>query len=138
MFSIGSIFIPVTNLESSTEWFERNLDLKKISDWEDGAGFCLPSGSAQLSLVKVASAQATEFEIIRNNRNSYYNFFVNDIEAAHDKLISNGVKTSEIQDYDDMKFFDFFDLDNNPFSVVYEDINSPFHPDNIRKMQEKR
>ncbi|MEM5590734.1 hypothetical protein AAHH67_01435 [Niallia circulans] len=36
-----------------------------------------------------------------------------------------------------MKFFDFFDLDGNPFSVVNEVSNSPFHSDNVRKMQER-
>jgi len=36
-----------------------------------------------------------------------------------------------------MKFFDFFDLDGNPFSVVNEVAGSPFHSDNVREMQEK-
>ncbi|MFC4401620.1 VOC family protein [Gracilibacillus xinjiangensis] len=137
MFSIGGIFIPVTNLKKSIEWYEENLELQRISDWEDGIGFCLSSGSTQLALVKVESTQSTEFIIEGSKKNSYYNFFVDDIGIAHAKLSNKGVKTSEIKDYDGMKCFDFFDLDNNLFSVVSEDPDSPFHPDHIKKLQMK-
>ncbi|QTD42511.1 VOC family protein [Sporosarcina sp. Te-1] len=135
MFKIGGIFIPVTNVEKSAEWYEKNLGVKKIDSWEDGVGYYLPIGSTQLALVKVDSPQPTEFSIKGNQKNSYYNFVVDDIENALKHLKHNGVVTTEIEDIGGMKFFDFFDLDGNPFSVVNEVESSPFHSDNVKKMQ---
>lgn len=42
MFKIGSIFVPVTDIEKATAWYEKHLGVKKIERWEDGAGFYLP------------------------------------------------------------------------------------------------
>lgn len=137
MFKVGSIFIPVTDMKKSTDWYVKFLGVKIIDSWEDGAGFYLPAGTTQLALVKVESPQPTEFIIKGEQKNSYFNFIVDDIEAAHQQFRNNGIVTTEIDDFGGMKFFDFFDLDGNPFSVVNEVSNSPFHSDNIRKMQER-
>ncbi|MFB4169066.1 VOC family protein [Virgibacillus sp. JSM 102003] len=137
MFKIGSIFIPVTDIEKSAEWYRTNLGVKKIDSWEDGAGFYLPTGSTQLALIQVESHQPTEFIIKGNQKNSYYNFVVDNIETAYQHFKNNGVATSEIHDFGGMKFFDIFDLDGNPFSVVNEVDGSPYHSDNVRKMQER-
>ncbi|WP_223702198.1 VOC family protein [Sutcliffiella deserti] len=137
MFKVGSIFIPVTNIERSTDWYVKFLGVKKIDSWENGAGFYLPIGSTQLALVKVESPQSTEFVTKGNQKNSYYNFIVDDIETAHQHFKNNGIVTSEIDDFGGMKFFDFYDLDGNPFSVVNEVDGSPYHSDNVKKMQER-
>lgn len=137
MFTIGSIFIPVTDIQKSTVWYENNLGVKKIDHWEEGAGFYFPSGSTQLALVKVDTPQPTEFTVKGKKKNVYYNFVVEDIEAVHRQLKTNGVVTTGIEDFGGMKGFDFFDPDGNPFSVVSEETDSPFHTDRIRKLQEK-
>ncbi|KLV27677.1 glyoxalase [Niallia circulans] len=137
MFKVGSIFIPVTDMKKSTDWYVKFLGVKIIDSWEDGAGFYLPAGTTQLALVKVESPQPTEFIIKGEQKNSYFNFVVDDLEAAHQQFRNNGIVTTEIDDFGGMKFFDFFDLDGNPFSVVNEVSNSPFHSDNVRKMQER-
>ena len=137
MFKVGSIFIPVTDIKKSTDWYVKFLGVKIIDSWEDGAGFYLPAGTTQLALVKVESPQPTEFIIKGEQKNSYFNFVVDDIQAAHQQFRNNGIVTTEIDDFGGMKFFDFFDLDGNPFSVVNEVSNSPFHSDNVRKMQER-
>ncbi|MGN7477703.1 VOC family protein [Solibacillus silvestris] len=136
MFKIGSIFIPVTNIEESTKWYEKFLGVKVIERWEDGVGFYLPTGSTQLALVKVETTQPTEFTAKGNEKNSYYNFIVDDIETAHQHFKNNNIAITELDDFGGMKCFDFFDLDGNPFSVVNEVDGSPYHSDNIRKMQE--
>ncbi|MRX73428.1 VOC family protein [Bacillus lacus] len=137
MFKVGSIFIPVTDIEKSTEWYVKFLGAKVIDNWGDGIGFYLPSGSTQLALVKVESPQPTEFITKGDQKNGYFNFVVDDIEAAHQHFKSNAIVTSEIDDFGGMKFFDFFDLDGNPFSVVNEVDASPYHSDHVRKMQER-
>lgn len=137
MFKVGSIFIPVTDIEKSTDWYVKFLGVKIIDSWGEGAGFYLPTGTAQLALVKVESPQPTEFIIQGDRKNSYFNFVVDDIETAHQQFKQNGIVTTEIDDFGEMKFFDFFDLDGNPFSVVNEVDGSPYHSDNVRKMQER-
>lgn len=136
MFKIGSIFIPVTDLEQSVKWYEKNLGVKLIDRWEDGAGFFFPSGATQLALVQVDVQQQTEFVIKGDKKNSYYNFLVQDINKTHQHLKDNGVKVTSIADFGGMKYFDFFDLDGNSFSVVNETEDSPFHSENVKKMQQ--
>lgn len=136
MFKIGSIFIPVADIKKSTAWYEKNLGVKKIDSWEGGAGFYLPTGLTQLALVEVETSQPTEFLIKDNQKNSYYNFVVDDIETAFQHFKGNGVATSGIEDFGGLKCFDIFDLDGNAFSVVNEVVGSPFHSDHVEKMQE--
>ena len=138
MFKVGSVFIPVTNMEKSMKWYEKNLDVRKIDTWDGGAGFYFPNSDTQIGLVRVDSPQPTEFVISGKRKNVYFNFLVDNIEAVHEKLKSAGVITTPIEDFGGMKGFDFFDLDNNPFSVVNEQEDSPFHRNNIRKAQETK
>ena len=138
MFKVGSIFIPVTDIEKSTDWYVKFLGVKIIDSWGDGTGFYLPTGSTQLALIKVESPQPTEFIVKGDQKNSYFNFVVNDIETAYQQFKQNGIVTTEIDDFGGMKFFDFIDLDGNPFSVVNEVDGSPYHSDNVRKMQGMR
>lgn len=79
MFKVGSIFIPVTDIEKSTDWYVKFLGVKIIDSWGEGAGFYLPTGTAQLALVKVESPQPTEFIIQGDRKNSYFNFVVDDM-----------------------------------------------------------
>lgn len=137
MFRVGSIFIPVTDLDNASDWYEKNLGVKKIDSWEDGVGFYFSESSTQLALVKVETTQPSEFVIKGKRKNVYYNFVVQNIEEAYQYLTQNGVSTTEIEDFGGMKGFDFFDLDGNPFSVVDEEPESPFHLEQIRKRQEK-
>ncbi|WP_019156301.1 VOC family protein [Robertmurraya massiliosenegalensis] len=137
MFRVGSIFIPVTDLDNASDWYEKNLGVKKIDSWEDGVGFYFSESSTQLALVKVETTQPSEFVIKGKRKNIYYNFLVQNIEEAYQHLTQNGVSTTEIEDFGGMKGFDFFDLDGNPFSVVDEEPESPFHLEQIRKRQEK-
>ncbi|TFD99928.1 VOC family protein [Jeotgalibacillus sp. R-1-5s-1] len=137
MFRVGSIFIPVTNMEQSSRWYEENFGVKIIDVWEGGAGFYFPDSDTQLGLVKVDSPQVSEFTTSENQRNGYFNFVVEDIDETYRSLQNKGIRTSDIGEFGGMKFFDFFDPDGNPFSVVNEVKGSPFHRDSVRKMQVK-
>lgn len=135
MFQIGGIFIPVTNLEQSKKWYEANLGVIKVDEWQEadedhGVDYVFPNDTKGLALIKVATHQPTEFTIKGQRKNAYYNFVVDDIQPAFEHLQQNGVETTEIHDYGVMKGFDFFDPDGNPFSVVSEDVHSPLHQRN--------
>ena len=141
MFKIGSIFIPVKNLETSIRWYEKMLGITKIGEWgegnERGAGFYFPNDLTQLALIQVENKQPTQFAIKGNTRNVYFNFLTNDIQKAYDHFKQNNVKVSEVEDFGGMKCFDFYDLDGNTFSVVNEVESSPYHRDEVRKLQSK-
>ncbi|KML02906.1 VOC family protein [Rossellomorea marisflavi] len=137
MFRVGSIFIPVTDLERSMAWCEEHLGVKKIDEWEDGVGYCLPDGLTQLALVKVESRQETEFTIKGDRKNAYFNFLTENIEAVHEGFRRHGVTVTAIEDFGGMKAFDFNDPDGNPFSIVDEVTGSPFHSEEVRKLQGK-
>ncbi|MBO0994845.1 VOC family protein [Bacillus sp. SD088] len=137
MFKIGGIFIPVTNLERSKKWYEKNLGVLKVDEWREegedhGVDYIFPKDTKGLALIKVDKPQPTEFTIKGKRKNAYYNFVVDDIQTAYNHLKRNDVKTTEIHDYVVMKGFDFFDPDGNPFSVVSEEENSPLHEDNLK------
>ncbi|MDP4549461.1 VOC family protein [Alkalihalobacillus macyae] len=140
MFRVGSIFIPVTNLEEASLWYEKNLGVKKIQAWEEGTekgiGYYFSDGLTQLGLVQVKKAASSEFHVNDNIRNAYFNFLVEDIESVYNQLRRNGVKTTQLEDFCGMTFFDFCDLDGNSFSVVNEVKDSPFHTDHVKKLQQ--
>ncbi|MFL8936818.1 VOC family protein [Rossellomorea oryzaecorticis] len=138
MFKVGSVFIPVTDLKKSKKWYQDLLGVKLIDEWDGGAGFYFPACPTQMGLVQVEKPQPSEFSIDKNKKNSYYNFLVADIDEAYSHFNRNGVRTSEIDEWDGMKFFDFIDPDGNPFSVVNEVEGSPFHREEVKRMQENK
>ncbi|WP_371925971.1 hypothetical protein [Halobacillus sp. A5] len=48
------------------------------------------------------------------------------------------METTDIEDFGSMTKFDFFDPDGNTLSVVYKKPSSPFHRNQIKKLQEVR
>lgn len=140
MFKVGGVFIPVTDLSNSKQWYEKNLGVKKVDEWsneeDQGVGYFFQNGTTGLALIKVEQPQPTEFTIKGQRKNVYFNFVVEDIEKAKSDLAGNGVKTTDIVDYGDMKGFDFYDPDGNTFSVVMEENHSPYHHKNILQLQE--
>lgn len=142
MFRVGSVFIPVADLEKASLWYEKNLGVKKIQEWQDGAekgiGYYFSDGSTQLGLVQVENAVSSEFDVNENRKNAYFNFLVEDIHSVYTQFNKNGVKTTALEDFGGMTCFDFYDLDGNPFSVVNEVKDSPFHTDKVKKLQQSK
>lgn len=139
MFKVGSIFIPVTDLERSKKWYETNMGLTKVDEWQEegqdyGVGYIFNGNTVGLTLIKVEQPQKTEFTTVGKSKNVYYNFIVDEILPAYELLQRNGVETTKIHDYGLMKGFDFVDPDGNSFSVVSEEEHSPYHPDNLQTL----
>lgn len=135
MFKVGSIFIPVTDLEKAETWYETTLKAKVIDRWEDGIGLYLTYGSTQIALIKVETIQPSEFNTFGDQMNGYFNFAVQDIHVAYEHFKNLNVKLSNIEDFGGMQCFDFFDLEGNPFSVVNEMVGSPFHSESVERAQ---
>ncbi|MBN8211141.1 VOC family protein [Bacillus sp. NTK071] len=142
MFRVGSVFIPVTDLEEASSWYEKNLGVRKIQEWgegsEKGIGYYFSDGSTQLGLVQVEKVASSEFNVNENKRNAYFNFLVDDIHSVYTQFNENGVRTTALEEFGGMTCFDFYDLDGNPFSVVNEVKDSPFHTDQVMKLQQSK
>lgn len=126
---IGGVFIPVTNLEKSIEWYMKCLPLELVDRWqgEAGAGFRFRSGGAGLMLVQVDKSQPTEFDVSERQKNCYFNFNPESIHEFHRELQEKGVEVTEIEDHGTMLGFDFFDPDGNPFSAVLDLPSSKYY-----------
>ncbi|MFG6149698.1 VOC family protein [Halobacillus sp. B23F22_1] len=137
MFQIHGVFVPVTDLERSKSWYEEHLGLIKADEWDEGAGYVFPSGSMTIALIKVENTEfSTEFTIEDSHKNVYFNLKADDIEAAHRKLKANQVEVTPIEDFEFMAKFDSKDPDGNTISIVSEKPSSPFHKNQIKKLQE--
>lgn len=115
---IGSIFIPVKNLEESITWYESILGFKLTVNWGLGATLKLHSNSTVLGLVQVEEEQPVKFKNKENSNTSYYNFLTDDIHYAYDFLKQNDVKVYEINDLGEFYLLDFEDLDGNLLSMI--------------------
>ncbi|WP_254434175.1 VOC family protein [Halobacillus sp. Marseille-Q1614] len=136
VFQVGSIFIPVTNLEKSKPWYEENLGLILVDDWSGGAGYVFPSGTTGIALIEVNSYQPSEFVVTEENKNVYFNLTVDDISRAHQSFKRNKAETTEIKDGDTMTSFDVYDPDGNAISIICEKPDSLFHKNHIKNLQE--
>ncbi|WP_404407104.1 VOC family protein [Jeotgalibacillus malaysiensis] len=134
MFKVGSVFIPVTNLERSAKWYETHFHVKPIEQWEGGAGYYFPDSAVQLGLIEVRSSQPSSFTDRQGGQNTYFNLIANDISSVHTQLTENGLHVSEIRDFGGMNYFDCEDPDGNILSIIEEVPGSPFHSDQVDKL----
>ncbi|KGP91859.1 glyoxalase [Pontibacillus chungwhensis BH030062] len=139
MFQMNSVFIPVTDIERSKKWYENNLGLLKVDEWENGsdhgAGYVFSRGNTGLALIEVTEPQSTAFTRKGSQPNVYFNFSTDDIEGDYQRLVDRNVITSPIQYSEEVSMFDFKDPDGNSFSVVQESSNSPYHENHILMLQ---
>lgn len=73
MFRIGSIFIPVSDIEQSLNWYTTYFHAQEIGRWKGGIGMCLPDGSTQLGLIQTTSTQSTTFKDASGQAHVYFN-----------------------------------------------------------------
>ncbi|WP_082234870.1 VOC family protein [Halobacillus massiliensis] len=136
MFQVGSIFIPVTQLEISKQWYKKNFGLILVDEWTDGAGYVFSSGSTSINLIQVTNPQPSEFQINQEKKNVYFNLTVHDIEQAWQNFKNNGATPTDIHNTNTMKSFDIIDPDGNVLSIIQEKLHSPFHKNQIKERQE--
>ncbi|MUT65948.1 VOC family protein [Paenibacillus sp. NEAU-GSW1] len=117
---ISGIFIPVTDLQRSTEWYIRIFDLEVIERSEMYTGLAFPGEVTSIGLWKVEKPQPIHFDT-GTFKVPYYNFESFDIEYSHAALIEKGVDVQEIEIHEEeTRFFDFHDPDGNLLGIVEE------------------
>lgn len=112
-FSIlKQIFLPVSDLNASKEWYKEHFNLKEARPRRVGNG----------DLVELCF-ESTSFWIVKHTPlNKYthipFNFHTNKIKEIHQELISKGVTVTKITD--DGECFDFYDPDGNRLGFCFE------------------
>ncbi|MBB6670379.1 VOC family protein [Cohnella nanjingensis] len=116
---ISGIFIPVTDMKRSTEWYIKMFDLDVIQISDVCTGLAFPGEATYINLWKVERPQPTQFDT-GAYKIPYYNFESFDIEYSHTALIEKGVECMPIVNSDGIRFFDCLDPDGNRIGIVEE------------------
>lgn len=116
---ISGIFIPVTDMKRSTEWYIKMFDLEVIQISDLCTGLAFPGEATYINLWKVERPQPMQFDT-GADQIPYYNFESFDIEYSHTALIEKGVEVMPIVNSDGIRFFDCLDPDGNRIGIVEE------------------
>lgn len=133
---VSSIFIPVTDIARSEEWYVRMFDLETIEKTDYRVAFAFPNAQTLVLLWKVEKPQPVQFDTGKHPM-PYFNFTSYDINHSYSELKAKGAKLSEIYVEEGHTFFKAFDLDGNPVDIVEETGQTPYfaHKNNLRKQQ---
>ncbi|OCA90470.1 glyoxalase [Bacillus sp. FJAT-27225] len=119
---VGTTYIPVTNVEVSTEWYVLNLDAEVSYKDEDKAIINLANQS--FFLVKSNKGQTANFYDCYGQERFSMTFEVNGLpalESIHDDFVNKKMKVGEIEDRGHSgRNFVFHDPDGNKFDVWSE------------------
>ncbi|URM32558.1 VOC family protein [Cytobacillus firmus] len=122
LLRVGTTYIPVTNVELSSEWYVNKLGAELSYKDQDKAILNLANQS--IFLVKSKEDQSANFFDIYGNERFSLTFEVNGLsalEAVHKDFKQNGISVGEIEDRGHSgRNFVFYDLDGNKFDVWSE------------------
>jgi len=119
---VGTTYIPVTNVECSTEWYVMNLGAELSYQDDDKAILNLANQS--IFLVKAEIDQTSNFFDIYGQEHFSMTFEVNGLnalESLYNEFITKNIVVGEIEDRGHSgRNFVFSDLDGNKFDVWSE------------------
>ena len=122
LLRVGTTYIPVTNVEMSSEWYVNKLDAELSYKDEDKAILNLANQS--IFLVKSKENQSANFVDINGEERFSITFEVNGLdvlEKIHKNFIGNGIRVENIENRGHSgRNFVFYDLDGNMFDVWSE------------------
>ncbi len=122
LLRVGTIYIPVTNVELSSEWYVNKLGAELSYKDEDKA--ILNFANQSIFLVKSQDNQSLNFYDSYGEERFSLTFEVNGLtalEALHSDFIKKEIKVGEIENRGHAgKNFVFYDLDGNKFDVWSE------------------
>ncbi|WP_040979372.1 VOC family protein [Oceanobacillus jeddahense] len=122
LLRVGTAYIPVTNVEQSSEWYINKLGAGLSYKDEDKAILNLANQS--FFLVKSDENQTLNFIDVHGKERFSMTFEVNGVEsleALYKDLIANGVRIEEFENRGHAgRNFVFYDLNGNKFDVWSE------------------
>ncbi|MEH7247371.1 VOC family protein [Neobacillus niacini] len=122
LLRIGTTYIPVTNVELSSDWYVNKLGAELSYKDQDKA--ILNFANQSIFLVKSIENQSSNFFDIYGNERFSLTFEVNGLNALiaiHRDFKENKIRIGEIEDRGHSgRNFVFYDLDGNKFDVWSE------------------
>ena len=122
LLRVGTAYIPVTNVELSSKWYENNLSAELSYKDEDKA--ILNFANQSFFLVKSKENQSSNFYDCHGEERFSITFEVNGLnalEAIHREFKDKEIRVGEIENRGHSgRNFVFFDLDGNKFDVWSE------------------
>lgn len=122
LIRVGTTYIPVTNVELSTEWYVINLGAE-LSYMDDDKAI-LNLAHQSIFLVKSNLDQTSNFYDVYGQEHFLMTFEVNGLsalESLHNEFVNKEMRVGEIEDRGHSgRNFVFFDLDGNKFDVWSE------------------
>ncbi|MGG4491265.1 VOC family protein [Metabacillus idriensis] len=113
---IEGVFIPVSNIKQSVQWYKDKLGFKLLYI-EKEAGVMRLSNETVICLVHTPNHKPMIFPENHFGVGKYFNFNTSNIEKTYRELIERAVKVNSMDEEDQTKFFTFFDPDGNPLGV---------------------
>lgn len=107
---IDTVFIPTRDIKAAKEWYTSILGGRIGWESEQGEYQCILFGQTSLTLFYTEEAKYFE------PRHAMFNFYVSNVEEAHQHLKENGVRVDAILEYG-AAYFTFYDPDNNRLEV---------------------
>lgn len=114
---IDSVFVPVTDLKRSEEWYLRMFPFRVTFRSGDGTYVGFRFADSEPGNLKTALTLYKKDRVIPQEHIAF-NFFSEDIDDAHRFLKEQGVEVQDIQGGEGMRFFEFTDPDGNRLEAV--------------------
>ncbi|WP_043931853.1 VOC family protein [Bacillus sp. EB01] len=113
---VNNVFIHVSNLEKSAEWYSELLGIPFNKDNVASPVYNIPVTS-ETGLTLDDHTFDPSFKLKPSNH-VLFNFFVNDIDEAYEFIKNKGIKVvKEIERIGDFAYFNFEDLDGNVLMI---------------------
>jgi catechol 2,3-dioxygenase-like lactoylglutathione lyase family enzyme len=109
---MDAIFLPVTNIEKSLDWYTNVFGLKL--NWRDKD----PNFNAAGVGFKFGSFILVEKANINHSEHIPFNIYTSDVSYCYRTLKEKGVEVNQLCEYEDMSSFDFKDPDGYWIGIV--------------------
>ncbi|MDR6551803.1 VOC family protein [Paenibacillus qinlingensis] len=117
-FGVG-IFVPVSDLKRSTEWYTRMLGFEiRHKDEPNATVTMMNDNKIIFCLVRSYNIEQKPFPKNDYGVGQYFNFHAYDVESAYNLLRQRGADVGEIEEFDGMRGFSIQDPDGNRYGVV--------------------
>ncbi|MBD0382287.1 VOC family protein [Paenibacillus sedimenti] len=123
---IDRVFVPVSNLDRSIAWYEKEFGFKLLEKNGDEAHLQVAEGETLLSL-KLAAPHQPQRHLHEEGHVPCFNFYTHREHMNEKYFLERGIATTEVMDDPHMKVCEFADPDGNIIGICHERPTSLHH-----------